>query len=661
MRLKTSLIPTLGLLRLLILVLIVAMTDCQPEHKPGFEVYRMIDHLGTANVLQSPYKSLSGLDKEFQKAFPARSFPLIDLGIGENPFTLKRKLKLGGRELNVILSPAESQYAFDIDLDMGSVLDFGIGIVRECKPEEMTPRPKESKGVNFMITLEAEGTKRTVFQHYLSPPPAEDRETVAFMRQRLELPRAKNIRLSLITEGSVQNMAFWYNPVLFRKGKNSINVILISVDTLRADHLGCYGYKRETSPNIDSLAGDCVLFSNVYASSPWTLPSHVSMLTSLHGINHQVYQDDERMDPAITTLADLLRKRHFFCTAFTGGGFLSSVYGFSKGFDMYQESGGGVHRQDEAEYLNGLVTEWLDTHSKDKNFFLFIHTYQPHDPYACPEPFKGMFLSDDAKWGHINLMGHLGGRPNLFKPLRERERQNIIDLYDGEVRYTDEALVGPLMRKLKQMDLYDRTMIVFTSDHGEEFYDHKSWGHGHQLYDESLKVPLLIKFPESEFGGTKIPNIVSLVDVMPTILEELRIDHRELSLDGKSLLQIVKGKDKEDRSFWADIGDNVLNSHVPQKISTNRGSEKFILNKKYTEEDLSFFEFPPPESGPAELYDLKADPLEEHNIADDRVALVNQLIRSIEALYSQARKRTSLKPEIDEDLKEQLRALGYIK
>jgi arylsulfatase A-like enzyme len=211
------------------------------------------------------------------------------------------------------------------------------------------------------------------------------------------------------------------------------------------------------------------------------------------------------------------------------------------------------------------------------------------------------------------------------------------------------------------MDLYDNSLILFTSDHGEEFYDHKSWGHGHQLYDESLKVPLLVKFPGSRFNGIRVSNIVSLVDVMPTILEELRIDSSELALDGKSLFPAIEGKDREDRSFLADIGGNVLNSHVPQKISTNSGTEKFILNRKYTEEDLSYFEYPPPATGPVELYELKEDPGEELNIADHRADLVNRLIRTIEDLYSQARKRRSLKPEIDEDLKEQLRALGYIK
>ncbi len=663
MRKKTSPFSAHALSPILILnmILVLAVVACQQERVPGFEIYRLIDHLDKENIILSPYKDFSGSDQEFQAGFPAKSFPLQDLGVDKNPLTLKRKLKLGGRDMNVIVSPPESHLGFDIDLDEGTVLDFGIGIVREYDPEKMVQEPGGEKGVNFMVILEAEGRKRTAYQRYLSPPPVEDRETVSFLRHTLDLPRAKKVRLSLVTEGNAGNMAFWYNPVLFQKGRSSANVILISVDTLRADHLGCYGYGRETSPNIDSLADDSVSFSNVYASSPWTLPSHVSMLTSLHGVHHQVYQDDEKMDPAILTLADLLRQNHFFCTAFTGGGFVSSVYGFSKGFDMYQEGEGGVHRQDAAEYLSRIVTEWLDAHSKDKNFFLFAHTYQPHDPYACPEPFKDMFLAEDAKWRHINLMGHLGGRTGLFKPLPEEERQNIVDLYDGEVRYTDEVLIGPLIRKLKQLELYDRCLIIFTSDHGEEFYDHKSWGHGHQLYDESLKVPLLVKFPGSRYRGNKVPHIVSLVDIVPTILEELRIDISDLSLDGESLLPVIEGKEKEDRSFWADIGDNVLDSHVPQKTSTNKGFEKLILNKKYTEEDLSYFEYPPPETGPVELYALKDDPGEEINIADSRATLVNQLIRKIEVLYSQARKRRTLKPEIDEDLKEQLKALGYIK
>ncbi len=638
----------------------IALNSCQKNPVSEFNVNRLIDQLELKNIVASPLIKKSPSPEDQKILFPLKSYPMHDLGVDGNPLDLKRKLKLGGTEFNVIFSPPKSVYSFDVDLPEDCVLDFGIGIVRDKNSDKLA-KDAEEKGANFMIIVSSSDRKRTVFQQYLKPPPQEESRTVSFSKFSVDLPQSEDIQLTLITEGGDQNFSFWYNPVLYQKGKNDRNIILISIDTLRADHLGCYGYDRETSPNIDSLATDSTLFANVYASSPWTLPSHVAMLTSLHGYHHQVYNDDEKMDPTLITLADLLRQNHYFCSAFVGGGFVSAVYGFSKGFDTYSEGAGGVFSQRSAEILYENVSEWLDQNAKDKNFFLFLHTYQPHDPYACPEPYKDMFISEDAKWRHINLLGYLDGKPNIFKKLTEAEQQNAISLYDAEIRYTDEKLIGPLIQKLKDAGLYDKTLIVFTSDHGEEFYDHSSWGHGHQLYDESLKVPLIIKFPESEHRGIRSDTIVSLVDVMPTVLEQTGIDYQRLSLDGQSLIPVLEGKDKEDRIFLADIGDNVLNSHIPQKIATNRNSEKFILNKPFSEEDLAFFLHPPPETGPVELFDLVDDPGEKKNHAHSQATLVNQLIRFIDNLYTNATKRKSLRPEIDEALKEQLRALGYIK
>lgn len=645
---------------ILLTALFTLLNSCQKSPVSEFTVNRLIDRLELKNIVESPLLEKSQSSKDQKILFPLKSHPMKDLGVDSNPLNLKRKLKLGGTEFNVIFSPPKSVYSFDADLPESCVLDFGIGIVRDKNSEKLA-LDEEEKGVNFMIVISSGDKKRTVFQQYLKPPPQKESRTVSYSKFSLDLPRSKDIRLTLSTEGGDQNFSFWYNPVLYQKGQNDRNIILISVDTLRADHLGCYGYERNTSPNIDSLATDSALFANVYASSPWTLPSHVAMLTSLHGYRHQVYHDDEKMDPALITLADFLRRNHYFCSAFVGGGFVSAVYGFSKGFDTYSEGAGGVFSQNSAELLYGNVSEWLDQNAEDRNFFLFLHTYQPHDPYACPEPYKSMFLPENAKWRHINLLGYLDGKPNIFKQLTEAERQNAISLYDAEIRYTDEKLIGPLIQKLKDIGIYDKTLIVFTSDHGEEFYDHSSWGHGHQLYDESLKVPLLIKLPESEYRGTRSDTIVSLVDMMPTILEETGIDCRHHVMDGQSLIPVLKGSETEDRVFLADIGDNVLNSHIPQKIATNRNKKKFILNKPFSEEDLAYFLLPPPETGPVELYDLADDPHEMTNHAHSQATLVNHLIRFIDELYANVKKRKALRPEIDETLKEQLRALGYIK
>jgi len=366
------------------------------------------------------------------------------------------------------------------------------------------------------------------------------------------------------------------------------------------------------------------------------------------------------MAPSVLTLADLLRKNNFFTCAFTGGGFVSAQYGFSKGFDAYYEGRGGVFHMNSAELIYDSFSNWIDN-NRGKRFFLFLHTYQPHNPYVCPHPHNTLFLDEDAPWKHVNFLGYLGGKPGIYKTLPESERKNAIGLYDGEISYLDENLIGPLVTKLKETGLYEKTMIIFTSDHGEEFFDHKAWDHGHSLYNESIKVPLIIKFPDNKFSNVKISHALSLVDIMPTILEEMKIECPDITLDGKSLLPMLKGREKEHRTFLADIGANVLDSHIPQKISMNKGRYKLILNKEFSERDLEFFITPPPETAQIELFDLLNDLKEENNIAEKNPGLTNTILQKINELYSQAIKTKSEKTKIDEKLKEQLKALGYIR
>ncbi len=626
----------------------------QPVQEPG--LYRFIDHLKQKNILLSPLTKA----REESPIFPSASRPLKDAGSGENPWGIKRKLRLGGTDRNVLFSPPETRLSFEMENRGKGRLEFGIGIISgEESAEKRAVSDVEKKGVNFTVSLKQEGKKKTVFQKYLSPP--RDKASPSFYWHRLELADTKEpVDITFITQGDEDNLSFWFDPVLYLPQEKARRVILISIDTLRADHLSGYGYPRETSPQIDLLASDGVTFLNTYASSPWTLPSHVSLLTSLYGVHHQVYYEDESLDPSLATLADILRQQDFYCSAFTGGGFVSSIYGLSKGFDSYSDDAGSVFRQDSAEHLFRLVSEWLESH-KDKSFFLFLHTYQPHDPYACPYPFKTMFVEKGAPWRHLDLTSHLGGKPGIFSALADDERQNVIGLYDGEIRYTDEKLVGPLMERLRKIGIYEQTMIVFASDHGEEFYDHEGWGHGHSLYDESLKVPLIIKFPGSLYSGQRIPQIVSLVDVFPTILEEMGVDPSGLAIDGRSLFPLIEGKEKKDREFLADIASNVLNSHIPQKITMNREKEKLILNQKFTQEDLNFFLFPPPSLNPVEIYDLGQDPKEQSNIANQRADLANLIIGRINQIYLEAKKRKTKKFEIDEELRKQLKALGYIR
>jgi len=645
----------------LLFSLFVCLCGCKKEPATNFKLYRFIDHLQLENIRSSPFLN-KGPKFSSELFSPVKSYSLLDLGAGENPYGLKRKMDLGIVEINTLFAPPKSEYRYRLTLPENGVLVFGIGIIRDENSEKIQNSPlNENERIHFLIALEASGRRKIVFQKHLKVPPLKEMRTLNFSLEKVSLPpQKKEVELYLITEGKENVFSFWFNPAIYSQGTKKRNVILISIDTLRPDHLRCYGYKKETSPSIDSLAQDSALFLKTYASSPWTLPSHVSLLTSLSGVNHQVYYEYEKMDPTLLTLADILRQNDFFCSAFTGGGLVSSDYGFSKGFDTYQEGEGGVHNKNSAEQVFWVVSEWLDQ-NKDKNFFLFIHTYQPHGPYSCPSPFDTMFLGKDPIWRELDLLGYLGGKKGIFKQLSENERQNVIGLYDGEIRYTDEMLIKPLIEKLKKMNLYDQTMIIFTSDHGEEFYDHGAWDHGHNLYDETLKVPLTIKFPESKFRGKKIESITRLIDVLPTVLEELDVNFSGLEIEGQSLIPLLKGKKVGDRTFLADIASNILNSHIPQKITMNLKGDKLILNRQFSQEDLDFFLSPPPHTSSVEFYDLDKDPFEKKNRAAEKSKLISQLTQQINEIYKNAKKRKTGKAEIDEKLKEQLRALGYIR
>ena len=599
--------------------------SCAQKSSSLFKIIRLIDELEAENILMSPFLKFSEIDLSSNQSFPIKSFPLQDMGSGENPSQLKRKIKVWREQLNALFAPPDSRYEYQIRVNENEVLEFGFGVISDQNSKKMLSKG-QGEGENiirFSVLIEAKGIEKILFEKTLNIPSLEERQV--YVQQTLDLSSYKGpIRLSFETSGEKGAFSFW------------------------------------TNPNIDSLAAESAMFANVYSSSPWTLSSHVSILTALYSVNHQVYQDNEKMDPDLVTLAEMLRVNDYYCSAFTGGGFVSSVFGFADGFDSYYERTDELLLDKAAELNFRDVARWIDS-NKNKNYFLFIHTYQPHDPYACPAPYKTMFLSENSKWSHINLNGHLGGKNSIFKELPEDERQNIIDLYDAEICYTDEKLIGPLVQKLKDMALYDQTMIIFTSDHGEEFYDHGGWGHGHSLYDESLKVPLLIKFPESKFMGSKVENIVSLVDVVPTILDEMGINSSRYELDGKSLIPILEGKDKKDRTFLSDVGENILNMHLPQKIATNEGKTKLILNKTIRSENKGFFRFLPPSTKAVELFDLSSDPFEYSNIVDKKSSLANSILDRIEEIYKRAKRKKTGQAILDEELKKQLRALGYIK
>jgi len=595
---------------------------------------------------------------------------LHDQGIGENPNLLKKKFVITqnayGRSFNTVFAPSLSVFELELKVPANPVLEFGYGL--------LDPAWKEpGDGVNFIVRIDDDGEKKVVFSRHLNPYQNDKQRRIFQKKVDLSDYEGKKVKLSFVTEGFPpreksmrrhpdrrNDLSYWFNPVLYESSNDAMNIILISIDTLRADHLHCYAYDRETSPNIDLLAQDSVLFLNTFSDSPWTLPAHVSLFTSLFAINHGVNSLQNKLPSSLVTLADVLRQNGYSCSAFTGGGKVSAKFGFSKGFDFYGESKVVFYQQNAAEQLFKKTTKWIDQ-NRDKPFFLFLHTYQVHGPYKPPSPYDQIFSTqkiDDKEKFLKEVLGRVGDK---YRPINDEDREEIISLYDGEIRYMDEYLIKPLIKQLKESDLYDRTMIIFTSDHGEEFYDHHGWEHSHSLYNELIKVPLIIKLPGSLYKGMRVDNIVRLIDVAPSILDVAGLKSSQLGKDGQSLLKIIKGKEKGDRTFISYLGPEGFR-HTPEKISMNDAKYKLILNGRYTEKALSFFKPPPPSLERLELYNLEQDPSEHNNLFNQRQNMTQKLLKELEKLLKKSyQAKAQEKSIIDEELEERLRALGYIK
>jgi arylsulfatase A-like enzyme len=618
------------------------------------------------------YKALPGrtkaVDRIIQYLYNFRNkFPLYDSESGPNPFNVKKKITFNEYAYNCLAAPPESEFHIDLNIPPNGkyVLEFGYGILNEFK--NMLPE----RSIQFRLAIDRGGEKAILFDDTISWVTTKE---IVKERADLSLYAGDKIRLSFQTQNADSNvkkknppvLPVWVNPLIYQVHETEqTNVILISLDTVRPDHLGCYGYPRNTSPATDQLAADGVLFRNSYSTTSWTLPAHVSLLTALDCRNHQVYFPLQKMSPDLLTLADILKTESIYCTAFTGGGYLSESYGFSKGFDSYQEirlHGNQAIRFDEAERLAQLAAGWLEN-NKDKKFFLFLHTYQPHDPYANFSPSGKEFLAENAEWDQIKMELLFNGKGRFDAQISDKTKQNIIDLYDGEIKYTDLFFVRPILDKLKELGLYKKSLIILTSDHGEEFYDHKAWLHDHSIYDEGIRIPLIVKLPDNEFAGRQIENIVRITDIFPTILDQMRIESNDTPIDGTSLFPLLHGKEKTHRTFVSDLALREFET-APTVISLNKDNFKFILNKKitspYTKSVVRNFD-----GAQIELYDLENDPKETKNLAANIAyrQMSFDLIVQINRLYERADSITKNRDEVtmDQSLRERLRALGYIK
>ena len=447
--------------------------------------------------------------------------------------------------------------------------------------------------------------------------------------------------------------------VVPREPRERPNVILVSVDTLRSDRIGCYGNPRATSPAIDGLARDGVRFRRVVAPSNWTLPSHYSMMTSLYPTAHGVNPDRAlfgglrrptgavgiRGSPRQETLAERMETLGYLTAAVTENGWVHPEFGFDQGFASYVADTSGTLEKTR-ERAQRLLREL-----RDLPFFLFLHTYQPHQPYDQPPPYDEIFVEP----GHVGYalpgvtvpVGVLEDFQKGFYPPTEADVEAFRALYDGEVRYVDD-FVADLVTSLEELQLVGRTVVIFTSDHGEEIFEHGRFTHGDALYDEVMRVPLIFWGPGLIEGGVEIDPAVSLLDILPTVVE-LAGGTVEGPVQGRSLLEALNGGGDaiEARELF---GEGIGKDSAPF-YCVWRGSDKYIL-------------VPGDSEAIEELYDLSSDPGETLNLAVSEASRSAELRAAVEA-WVEANRRigetfagSSAAP--DDDVLERLRSLGYI-
>jgi arylsulfatase A-like enzyme len=439
------------------------------------------------------------------------------------------------------------------------------------------------------------------------------------------------------------------------------NVLVILADTLRADRLGAYGSTRGLTPFLDALAARGFVFEQAFAQSPWTNPSVASLFTSRFQSQHGVITFGSQLPASAPTLAALLRERGYATGGFLANGLLGGGKGFERGFDEYQAlwpelaPGSAVPaRKRRAETIDRLALAWLDGLPADpaRPVFLYLHYVEPHPPYSPPPAVLDRLFAGRARPDLVALSTRM--MLANWNPPDETTRHDLELVYDAEVASLDASL-QTLFGELARRGFLERAVVVFTSDHGEEFADHGGFGHGGTLYNELIRVPLIVVLP-GQAEGRRIAEVVSLVDVAPTVLDLAGVA-RPADLEGRSLRDLLARAG----SWWVRLAFWDRPEPVPafSELLIAEGKEKGRLRPHESAIVLGSQKLIVGPHGERERYDLATDP-GEHTpaAAGDDTALRRRLADLVRHRDGVAAPGAA--HPIDPETERRLRAFGYV-
>jgi len=426
----------------------------------------------------------------------------------------------------------------------------------------------------------------------------------------------------------------------FKREVADKNLIICLIDAARADHFGTYGYTRDTTPNIDKMASESVLFERAYSAAAYTLASVGSIFTGVYPGSHQVLDESDKLSGSWTTLAEMFQNSGVETVSIIANPNASRAFGYGQGFNLenrlFTDQEYKATWEGQADRMVSAAIDWIEENGAEKIFFLYLHIREPHEPYFPPEGFKGTFLevSQEALTADTATLRAVNQGETI---LTEAQNEQFKARYDENLSFSDST-VGKLVSYLKDSGLWERSIFVLLSDHGEGFGEHGKWLHGSTTYNEMVRVPLIIHIPGTEPGRRVDEVVVSLVDLFPTMVDLYGLEPPEYMLSGESLAELLAGNSPSDRLLERSVMTWSISSRAEIM-----GHYKLIAS-----------------DGIRELFDLSDDRREMNNLTASHPVIagyLNSLLRM------NLKSSTAFSPDAadlsKEDL-ESLRDLGYI-
>jgi len=479
----------------------------------------------------------------------------------------------------------------------------------------------------------------------------------SFSRE-LTLKKSDEIIIEFQGNGSaVLNTPVIYEIIPEEKRKY---IFAIALDTLRDDRIGTQRNGIQMTPSILKFKHDAAVFANTYAQSSWTLPSFTSFFTGLYEFNHQITRTTSLEKDKPLLMEQISDK--FFTVNFNAGLWMEGKFGFSRGVDFFSvmssptDSYGG----------KVLFKSALDFLKKTNlpSVFMFLHTYQIHSPYAPPQKYLQKVLPD-SKYQKLDSFFY---KKQFNRGVAPEVRQAMEELYEVEI-FAFDHFFQQFIHQLKELGIYDRSMIIFFSDHGEEFYEHKGWAHCHSLYNEAIKVPLFIKFPGNRYKGKVIKTNAGVIDILPTLIDFYHIDTASLNipLDGTSLMPLLTDGKWEREHLFSSTSVTWLVKNIPPKFAVIKDNYKLIYNFPYSQESLDYFsEFGlPPSEDEMMVFDLSQEP-DELNVMEEtrKKSIMKEFIPLIKNIKEKIRTAMKRKRHATIHLtpqeRKKLESLGYL-